>query len=136
MKSFTKTCLVMLAALTMTAFAANAQTSSATTTTNSAPVAAKPRPKPYAGTIASVDADAKTITVTLANGNSQVLHIGSKTKIKKDMEPATLADAAAGQKVRGSMHKNDAGDWVANTVNIGQTKKAAAPAAAPPADAK
>jgi hypothetical protein len=126
MKLLAKACLALLAALSMTAFTANAQTDS--TSTNKPPVAAKPRPKPYMGTIASVDATAKTITVTLTSGASQTIHIGSKTKIKKDMEPATLADAAAGQKVKGSAHKDDSGDWVANTVNIGETKKPAAAA--------
>lgn len=119
-------CLVLLTALALAATTANAQTNS---TSTNAP-AAKPKMKStrYAGTIASVDAAAKTITVTLASGATETLSITSKTKIKKDGEPATLADAAAGQKVKGSSHKNDAGDWVATTVNIGETKKAAPPA--------
>jgi hypothetical protein len=136
MKSFVKICLVLVTAVTMAADTAHAQTSAATTSTN-AP-AAKPRPKskPYSGTIASADSDAKTITVTLANGESQTIKITSKTRIKKgpDGEPATLADATAGQKIRGYEHKDDAGDWVATTVNIGERKpKTAAPAAAAPA---
>jgi len=130
MKSFAKTCLVLLAALTMTAFATNAQTDSSSTSTNKPPAAAKPKPKAYTGTIASVDSDAKTITVTLASGASQTLKVGAKTKIKKDGEPATLADIAAGQKVKGYEHKGESGDWVANTVNIGEPKpKPAAPPA-------
>ena len=130
MKSLAKLCLVLLAAATMAAFTANAQTDSSNT--NTPPVAAKPKPKSkkYMGTIASADSDAKTITVTLASGDSQTIKITSRTKIKKDGEPATLADAVAGQKVQGYEHKNDAGDWVAGSVIIGEVKpKAAAPEA-------
>jgi hypothetical protein len=126
MKSFAKTCLVVLAALTMTAFTTNAQTNSSSTSTNTAPRAAKPRPKAYLGTIASVDADAKIIVVTLSSGAMQTNHIAAKTRIRKDGQPATLADAAAGQKVRGSAHKNEAGEWEANTVVIGDVKPKAA----------
>jgi len=136
MKSFAKVCLVLVTVMTMAAYSAQAQTDSSTTTTNTAP-AAKPKPKSkkYMGTIASVDSDAKTITVTLASGDSQTIKITSKTRIKKDGEAATLADAAAGQKVQGYERKNDAGDWVAGSVNIGEMKpKAAAPPAAAPAD--
>jgi hypothetical protein len=129
MKSLAKACLVLLAALTLTAFTANAQTNSSSTSTNTPP-AAKPRPKPYAGTIASVDADAKTITVTLTkDGTSQTLHVVAKTRIRKDGQPGTFADATVGAKVRGSAHKDDSGDWVANTVVIGEPKPK--PAAAP-----
>jgi hypothetical protein len=128
MKSLAKACLVLLAALTLTAFTTNAQTNSPSTSTN-AP-AARPRPKPYTGTIASVDADAKTITVTPAKeGASQTLHIVAKTRIRKDGQPGTFADATVGAKVRGSAHKDDSGDWVANTVVIGELKKPAAAAA-------
>jgi hypothetical protein len=130
MKSIAKICLVVLTALSLTALTTNAQTNStpAPTGTNTPPMA-KIRPKPYLGTIASVDATAKTITVTLASGATQVIHVGSKSKIRKDGEPGTFADAVAGQKVRGSAHKDDSGDWVANTVVIGEPKPKAAPAA-------
>jgi hypothetical protein len=39
-----------------------------------------------------------------------------------------LADATVGLKVRGSAHKNDAGEWEANTVTIGDMKPKAAAA--------
>jgi hypothetical protein len=125
MKSLAKVCLVLTTALTLAAFTAQAQTD-ATSTAPAKPAPAKTPMKRYFGTIASVDNDAKTITVTLANGSSQTIHIGSKSHIKKDGEAATLADAAAGQKVRGTDHKDDAGNWVANTVNIGEPKPKAA----------
>ena len=125
MKSFAKICLVLLTALTLTAFSANAQTNSAPASTNKpAGAATKPKAtsKPYAGTVASVDSAAKTFTITL--------HMGSKTKIKKDGEPATSEDIVVGQRVRGYEHKDEAGTLVATTVNIGEKKKAAAAAPA------
>jgi Cu/Ag efflux protein CusF len=133
MKSFAKVCLALVTALTMAAYTTHAQTTSSSTSTNT-PAKPKSTSKKYTGTIASVDSDAKTITVTLASGDSQTLKITSKTKIRKDGEAATLADAAAGQKVQGYEHKNEAGDWVAGSVIIGNPKpKAAAPPAAAPA---
>jgi hypothetical protein len=134
MKSFAKICLVLLTAVTMAAFTAQAQTNAMPSGTNKPPAAAKPRVKRYAGKIASVDKDAKTITITLANGTSQTIQITSNTKIKKDGQPGTFADAVAGQKVRASEHQDDSGNWVATTVNIGEPKPSAPPAApAPPA---
>jgi hypothetical protein len=131
MKSFAKICLVLLAAVTMAAFSTNAQTNATSSGTNKAPAAAKSKGKRYAGTIASADSDAKTITITLASGASQTLHITSNTKIRKDGEPGTFADAVVGQKIRASERQDDSGNWVATTVNIGEPKpKAAAPPAA------
>jgi len=112
-----------MAALTLVAYSTNAQTNSPDAGTNKPSMApAKPKSKRYTGKITSVDADAKTITFTLANGTSQTLHITSKTRIRKDGEPATLADATAGERIYGAERKDDAGDWVAGSVNIGQPK--------------
>ena len=93
------------------------------------PAPTNPRPpppsrnrNPIVGKIASVDTDAKTFTVTLASGASQTIHITSRTRIRKDGQPATLADAAAGLKVSGTEREDDSGNWVANTVNIGEPK--------------
>jgi hypothetical protein len=137
MKSFAKIGVVLLAALTLAAYSSNAQTASTAPSTNN-PAAAKPKPKSkkYAGKVVSVDNDAKTIAVTLSSGASQTIHVTSKTHIRKDGQPATLADVTAGEHIYGSEHQNDAQDWVATTVTIGEPKKAApagtnsAPAAA------
>lgn len=128
----------MLTAVTMAAFTTSAQTDSSTSTTPSTPGAtapAKPKTKGkrYNGKIASVDADAKTITFTMASGTSHVVHITSKTKIKKDGEPATLEDAKVGEHISGQEHQ-DGDNWIATTVNIGQAKKKAAATADKPAD--
>jgi len=129
MKSFAKTCLVLLTAVTMAAFTAQAQTDAASSSTNKPATAApRPRGKPYRGTIASADKDAKTITVTLASGASLTLHVTSDTKIRKDGQPGIFADAVVGQKVRGSERQDDSGNWVAGTVIIGEPKPKSAPA--------
>jgi hypothetical protein len=123
MKSFAKVCLILVTAVTMAASTARAQADSSATSTNTPP-AAKPKPKAprFNGKITSVDSDAKTITITMANGTTHVLHITSDTKFKKDGEPAVMADATVGQKIRGAYKKDDSGDWVARTVDIGEPK--------------
>jgi hypothetical protein len=134
MKSFAKICLVLVTAVTMAAFTTLAQTNTAPAGTNQPPAPAKPKAKRYVGKIAGVDNDAKTISITLASGDSQTLHITSKTRIRKDGQPATLADATVGLRAVGAEHQDDSGDWVATTVNIGEAKPKAAtpPAATPP----
>jgi hypothetical protein len=119
--------------VTMAAFSAHAQTDSSTTNTPATKPAPRPRAKAFSGTIASVDSDAKTITVTLTNGVPQTYHINSKTRITKDMEPATLASATAGLKVRVYAKKDDDGSMVATSVAIGQLRRSAPPASTPPA---
>jgi hypothetical protein len=133
MKSIARICFILVTALTMAAYSAHAQADSSTsTTTNKAPAAPKPRAKRGSGTIASVDSDAKTITFTLASGETQVVKITSKTKLKKDGQAATLSDFAAGQKATFYSKKNDAGDNEATSVTVGMAKKPAA-ASTPPA---
>lgn len=124
MKTLAKFWVAIVAALTLAAFTAQAQTNTTTTSTNTPSATAKPKPKGkrYSGKITKVDSDAKTITFSMASGTSHTVHITSKTKIKKDNEPATLADAAEGLQVSGTYRADDAGDWQASTVNIGQTK--------------
>ena len=69
-----------------------------------------------------MDTAAKTFTVKLASGETQTIHFGSKTRIRKDGAPGTSEDIVAGQKVRGTERKDDAGDLVASTVNVGEGK--------------
>ena len=123
--------VVLLAALTLAAYSTNAQTPAPSGGTN-APATARPRPKAFSGKIASVDATAKTITVTLASGTSETFQVTAKTRIRKDGSPATLDDATVGEKIRLSARKNQAGDWVAGAISIGQPRKAAPATNAPP----
>ena len=136
MKALLKSCLVLLAALTLSAFTANAQTDSTApatpSTTNKPASSTKAKSKRYSGKITSVDESAKTITFTLPGGTTHTVHINSKTRpMKKNGEPATLADATVGEHVSGSYHVDDSGDWIATTVNIGAAKKATPPPTAP-----
>src|SRR5271168_1049112 len=130
MKRIAKICLVLLTAMTMAAVTANAQTNSMETCTNTPPAAAKPKPKRYIGKIDSVDAAAKTITFTTASGVTQTIHITSKTRIRKDGQPATFDDATVGEKIRGTERELTPGEWTASTVSIGEPKPKPAPAAA------
>jgi hypothetical protein len=131
MKSFAKICLVLVTAVVMAASTTHAQTDSSTTTTNNPPAPAKPKSKPYSGVVASVDSVAKIFTVTSASGTSKTLHVTSMTRIKKDGVPATFADVAVGDKVKGAERKDDSGNMVARTINIGDaTPKTSPPPAA------
>jgi hypothetical protein len=123
--------MVFVAAFVIAGLAANAQTDSTATSTNTPPAPAKHHAgKRYMGNVTSVDSEAKTVTFSMTSGKTHTIHVTSKTKIKKDGEPATLADATAGLKISGSYHLDDSQNWVASTLNIGETKKKATP---PPA---
>lgn len=133
MKSLTKTCLALLAALALSAFTAKAQTdaSSSTSTSTNKPAATTKakRGKQYAGKITAVDKDAKKITFALPGGTTHTVEVTSKTKIFKNGQPATLDDATVGEHVSGTYRLDDSENWVASTVRIGLGKKKAAAAA-------
>ena len=132
MKSFTHVCLVLVTAATLAAFAAQAQAEAATSSTNKPAAAAKPKGKNYVGKINGVDNDAKTLTIALTNGTSQILHCTSDTRVfSKDRQPAQLADLTAGLSVFGREHQDESGNWVANTVNVGEPKPRKAHSAPP-----
>jgi hypothetical protein len=85
-----------------------------------APATPKPHGLPFHGKVSAVDTTAMTFTV-----GETTLTVNSKTKIKKDGEPATMSDITVGETVRGSYKKDDAGVATATSVMIGQKKKAA-----------
>ena len=70
------------------------------------------------GKVSAVDTNALTLTV-----GKHVLGITSETKITKDGQPATLADAIVGEAVSCSYKKDAAGKLIAMTVSY--TTKAA-----------
>lgn len=141
MKSFAKIGLALALALTMAASTAHAQTDSAapgaSSTSTNKPVKPKAHGKRYAGTIESVDADGKTITVVSTSGTTKTYEVTSKTRIKKNGQPATLGDIVKGDKVSGTSHEDpeDSTKLIASTVTIGPIRKSAPPASTPPASA-
>jgi len=126
----TKLSAILLAAITCAAWPAMAQDAAApappgVTNTNAAP---RPRPNPrYTGIIETIDGTNMVLTLKVANREAKV-KVTSATKITKDRQPATFADAAVGLRVMGSGKKGDDGVWTATTMNI-LTK---APAPKPP----
>jgi hypothetical protein len=80
---------------------------------------------PFHGKVVAVDTKAMTLTV-----GSQTFNITSDTKITKDGKPATLADLATGEIVRGAYKKDSAGKLNATTIHVmtpnGAKKKPAA----------
>jgi hypothetical protein len=63
---------------------------------------AKPRALPFAGKIDALDPEAKTIKI-----GERVFHVTADTKITKGGNPATLADAKAGDQVGLSYRETD-----------------------------
>jgi hypothetical protein len=131
MKSITKLSAILLAAATCAAWPALAQDSTPPATTNTAPVAPRP-PRPnnrYTGTIASIDTTNMILTLKVRNNETKV-KVTSTTKITKDRQPATFADAVVGLRVMGSGKKGEDEVWTATTMNIMTRPRTPAP---PPA---
>jgi hypothetical protein len=131
MKSITKLSAILCAAAACVAWPVMAQTSSTPAATNTAPAAPRPArgTNSYRGTIASVDAASMTLTLKVGrNGTVESkVKVTSSTKIKKDGQAATFADAVEGARVSGQGKKNEDGVWTATTMNI--VTKAPAPKA-------
>jgi hypothetical protein len=98
-----------------------AQDSSTNSTdTTTAPTTPKHahRGLPFHGTVDSVDTNAMTLTV-----GSRTFEVTAKTKIMKDGEVATLADAVMGEKVTGYYRTNADGNLTAGSIHFGVGKK-------------
>jgi hypothetical protein len=133
MKSITKLSVVLLATA-MAAGTALAQTNSAPETTNTAPAPPRARPAPrFQGTIASIDAATMTLTLKgRTEAQPTKVKVTSTTKIFKDRDPGTFADALVGLRVSGSGKKGDDGVWVATTLRIRATQPTPTPPAGGP----
>jgi hypothetical protein len=89
----------------------NAATSSDQTTS---PKPAKHGIIPFRGKIDAVDTSAMTLKV-----GARIFEITADTKIFNNGEPATLSDGKAGEPVRGTYKKTEAGKLEAVTVHFG-----------------
>jgi hypothetical protein len=102
-----------------TTFAAEKKSeSTAASPSSTASVSKGERPFPYHGMISSVDQTAKTFTIASKEA-SRVFKITDKTLITKAGSPATMADIAEKEEVRGSYWKNADGSCEAKAVKIG-----------------
>ena len=93
-------------------------TPAASDTTPATPHKHKMHGLPFHGKLAEVDTNAMTLTV-----GSRTFSITSKTKIKKDGQPAVLADGVIGEPVSGYYRTNDDGDLTATSVYFGAHAK-------------
>jgi|SRR6185369_5645577 len=66
----------------------------------------------FAGKVSVIDTNAMMLTVS-----KHMLDITSETKITKDGQPATLADATVGESANGTYRKESDGKLTAMTVN-------------------
>ena len=69
---------------------------------------------PFHGKVAAVDAQAMTLTV-----GTMIIHVTADTKVIKNGQPATLADAVVGEQVGGAYLKADDGQLNATLVRFG-----------------
>ncbi|MGA2176851.1 MAG: hypothetical protein ABSH38_17895 [Verrucomicrobiota bacterium] len=139
MKSLTKLCLILIAGTALATLPANAQNASTNASTNAAPAAPqRPRAPRFGGKISAVDAANMTLTLAGRAGAADTkVKITSSTKITKDREPATFADATVGLTVSGTGKKAEDGSWEAATLAIrSAAPKPAAPAPPPPSGQK
>jgi hypothetical protein len=97
--------------------------------TNTAPKPPPRVPTRYGGIIQSIDSTNMVLTLKVRNNETKV-KITSTTKITKDRQPATFADAVAGLRVQGSGKKGDDGVWTATTLNINTATPPKPPSAA------
>jgi hypothetical protein len=115
MKSITKICLILTAALALASLPANAQ--STNTATNAAPASRQSARPDYRGKISAVDSVNMILTVTGKTGDFKV-KVTSKTRITKNRQPATFADAAEGSLISGRGTKDADGNWEATTLRL------------------
>jgi hypothetical protein len=83
-------------------------------TTSPAPAKHARRGAPFHGTLKTMDTNAMTLTV-----GSRTFQITSKTRIRKDGQPAVLGDGIVGQRVSGYYRTNDDGQLDAVSVYFG-----------------
>jgi hypothetical protein len=142
MKTFAKiACLVLLAAWAGGA-TAPAQTTLQPGVTNRAPIVAPPTAKPhvsgsaaitnppapvtrvpskrYSGKILTVDT--KTQIITLQGGEKAGIGITTNTMILKEKKKAAFDALAVGQLVSGMERRDAAGKWLAETLNVGDSR--------------
>jgi hypothetical protein len=79
---------------------------------------AKVRAIPFHGTIASVEQTTKTFTIA-GKEKSRIFKVTDATVITKGGAPATMADLAANEEVRGNYVKAADGSMEARTVKVG-----------------
>jgi hypothetical protein len=77
--------------------------------------ARKPEITPFNGKLKAVNQDARTIEV-----GSRTFKINPETKITRDGQPATLAQAVVGENVGGAYRKSEDGTLSATTLNLGK----------------
>jgi len=80
--------------------------------------AANTRPYPFSGRLESVNREKMTITL-VGKEKPRTLHLTSDTKIEKAGQPATLADATAGDSVAGRVLKSPDGRETLVSLRIG-----------------
>ena len=73
--------------------------------------------RPFNGVVKAVNKEAKTFT--LQGDKAQEFAVGAETVLRKDGQPATLDNIAAGDKVGGRAREATGGKWEAVTINIG-----------------
>jgi hypothetical protein len=101
----------------------NPVSSKDTITNTPKPATTRVTSRRYSGKILSVDTNARVIT--LQGGEKAGIGIPADTKIVKDKQPATIVALAVGQSVSGMERRDRAGNWLADTLNVGDARQPA-----------
>jgi hypothetical protein len=123
--SIMKICLALLAVISLMALSMKAQ-STGTTSTNK-PIEADPAPSPplrlgYHGKISAVDTENMILTLASRTGEFKV-KISPMTRISKDRQSGTFADAVEGLEATGQGRKSADGTWDAATLLLTSSQR-------------
>jgi hypothetical protein len=116
--------LILVAALTTSAFAADIKTAPAKPAAATTAIKS-PKRYPYHANVAAVDVSAKTITLD-GKKKQRVLYITPATRVLKDKKPVALETIKVGEYITGSLVDTD-GHLEPTTVNVGGTKQKQVP---------
>jgi len=114
-------CVIALAVCSPLSISAKEKKSEASPAASASPSASAPvssRAFPFHGMISAVDPGAKTFTIA-GKETSRLFKVTDKTTVTKDGNPATMADIAEKDEVRGSYWKNADGSLEAKAVKLG-----------------
>jgi len=115
MKSIAR-CAARILAFVCAGTVALAQTAPAQPT----PTTPRPAPHRYSGKITTIDPKTKSLTIL---PDKLVINLTDTTKIVKLKAPAKFEDLMVGETVTGFDHKDAAGNWVADSLNVGPARQ-------------
>jgi hypothetical protein len=116
MKTFTKCAAQILLAAVVGSTTCLAQTAPA----QPVPATTRPAPHRFSGKVTTIDPKAKIVTI---QPDKLLIAVTDTTKIIKLKVAAKFGDLAVGDTITGFDHKDASGNWVADSLNVGQARQ-------------